>query len=98
MRNIFINRGWIRTLLLSFWGVRRRRSVGTPAEFSVCIQRLRLGVADILATREMEREIPHLRKERNNDFTRPVATHQSHIGSWERVEKEQSIPSIKRGV
>jgi hypothetical protein len=96
MRNIFSKRGRIRTLFSSLWRIGRKRSLGTPAELSVCIRNLRLGVADVLAVREMEPEIPHLRKERNNDFIRPVATHQSHIGSWERVRTEQSIPIMKR--
>lgn len=98
MRNIFNKSGWFSTLLPSLWGVGRKRSLGTPAEFSVCIRKLRLGVADVLAAREMEREIPHLRKERSNDFTRPVATPGSHTGSWEHVRKEQRIPSIKQGM
>lgn len=98
MGNIFNKSGWFSAVLPSLWGIGRKRSLGTPAEFSVHIRKLRLGVADLLAVREMEREIPHLRKGRNNDFIRPVATPRSHAGSWEHVRKEQSIPSIKRGM
>lgn len=96
MRNILKKRYWLSTLSTFLWSFRGRGSLETSPERSECIRNLRLRVADVLAVRETEREIPQLRKERNNDFIRPVPTHQSQSGSWEVVRKKQYIPIIRR--
>ena len=98
MKDILNKRARVSTFLPSLRSIWRKRSLATPNELSVCIQNLRRGVDEVLVAREMEREIPQLRKERDSDFIRPVATPGSHTGSWEHVRKEQSIPSIKRGM
>lgn len=95
MRNISNKRGWFSTLFPSLWSVNSRRYLGIPSERSECIRNLRLGVAEVLAVREMEREIPQLRKERSKDFIRPVPAHKSHSGAWEDVRKEQYVPIIR---
>lgn len=97
MKDILNKRARISAFLPSLRSIWRKRSVATPNELSACIQNLRRGLDEVLAVREMEREIPQLRKERDGDFIRPVATVQSHMGAWEGVKKVPNTPFIKRG-